>query len=402
MLLGMDLDLEKTLAELVAIPSVNPMGRTVAVPEFYEYKLTDYLERAFGRLGLKTHRQPVAPLRDNLLARLEGRPTPEEGGSLILFEVHQDTVPVDGMTIEPWTPMIRDGRLYGRGSCDVKGGMAAMLGAVARLAAETPENRPTVVMACTVNEEYGFTGATNLCQTWSDHSSPLLPRRPDAAIVAEPTSLDIVVAHKGVARWRCHTHGRAAHSSRPEAGDNAIYRMARVVAALERFHAQVLGDRPPHPLCGPPTLSVGTIAGGISVNTVPDHCTIEIDRRLLPGEDPAAAQREVIDFVANALHDPKSASLVEHEPLLIQSTGLAETGNHDLAERLATATRTVVGRAKKIGVPFGTDAAAYSRAGVPTVVFGPGSIEQAHTADEWISLEEVRLASEILYCFVRA
>ena len=222
MLLDMQFDLARTLADLVAIPSVNPMGRQVAGPEYFEYKLTDYLERAFGELGLKTHRQPVAPLRDNLLARLDGRPSPERGGRLILFEVHQDTVPVEGMTIEPWTPVVRDGRLYGRGACDVKGGMAAMLGAVARLASEPPDDRPTIVMACTVNEEYGFSGATELCRAWVDSQSPLLARRPDAGIVAEPTNLDIVVAHKGVARWRCHTHGRAAHSSRPEAGDNAI------------------------------------------------------------------------------------------------------------------------------------------------------------------------------------
>jgi acetylornithine deacetylase len=401
MLLSMALDLERTLAELVAIPSVNPMGRAATGDEYFEHRLTDYLERVFAGLGLKTQRQSVAPLRDNLLVRLDGRPAPEEGGRIILFEVHQDTVPVDGMTIEPWTPTIRDGRLYGRGACDVKGGMAAMLGAIARLAAEGRGERPTVVMACTVNEEYGFTGATALCRLWAELESPRMPRRPDAAIVAEPTNLDIVVAHKGVARWRCHTHGRAAHSSRPEAGDNAIYRMARVVAALERFHSQVLGSRPPHPLCGSPTLSVGTIAGGISVNTVPDRCTIEIDRRLVPGEEPESAQREVIDFVADSLGDSRSAKLVEHEPLMIQNGGMSDVENGELAARLAAVTSAVIGRANRIGVPFGTDAAAYSRAGVPTVVFGPGSIEQAHTADEWISLDQVHQASEVLYRLLR-
>jgi acetylornithine deacetylase len=401
MLLCMALDPEKTLAELVAIPSVNPMGRAATGDEYFEHRLTDYLERLFAGLGLEIERQPVAPRRENLLARLDGRPALEGGGQLILFEVHQDTVPVDGMAIEPWTPAVRDGRLYGRGACDVKGGMAAMLGAVARLAEEDRGERPTVVMACTVNEEYGFSGATALCRFWSDLRSTLLPRRPDAAIVAEPTNLDIVVAHKGVARWRCHTHGRAAHSSRPEAGDNAIYRMVRVVAALERFHSQALGGRRPHPLCGAPTLSVGTIAGGISVNTVPDRCTIEIDRRLLPGEDPASAQQEVIDFIADALGDSRSAELVEHEPLMIQNGGMSDSDNGALAEKLAAAARSVVGRANRLGVPFGTDAAAYSRAGVPTVVFGPGSIEQAHTADEWIALEQVHQASEVLYRFIR-
>ncbi len=203
------------------------MGRPVSGPEYFEYRLTDYLERLFAQLGLPTERQTIAPLRDNLLARLDGERTPENGGPLLLFEVHQDTVPVDGMTIEPWTPTVREGRLYGRGACDVKGGMAAMLGALARLTEERPPNRPTLVMACTVNEEHGFTGASGLCRLWSGERSSFLPRAPDAAIVAEPTQLKIVVAHKGVVRWRCHTLGRAAHSSRPEAGDNAIYRMAR-------------------------------------------------------------------------------------------------------------------------------------------------------------------------------
>jgi len=193
---------------------------------------------------------------------------------MLLFEVHQDTVPVDGMTIEPWAPVVRDGRLYGRGSCDVKGGMAAMFAAMARLADERPPNRPTVVLACTVNEEHGFSGASGLCRLWMGEPTPLFPRPPEAAVVAEPTRLDVVVAHKGVVRWRCHAHGRAAHSSQPEAGDNAIYRIAAVVTALERYHRQVLADFGSHPLCGQPTLSVGTIAGGISVNTVPDRATI--------------------------------------------------------------------------------------------------------------------------------
>ena len=395
----MNLDLVKTLGELVAIPSVNPMGRAVSGPEYFEYRVTDYLEQLFGRLGLPCMRQAIAPLRDNILARLDGAVPPERGGPILLFEVHQDTVPVEGMTIEPWTPTIRDGRLYGRGSCDVKAGMTAMLGALARLADERPANRPTLVLACTVNEEHGFTGVTGLARLGSAEHSPLLPRPPDAAIVAEPTRLAIVVAHKGVVRWRCHTGGRAAHSSRPEAGDNAIYRMAPILAALERYHREELAGAAAHPLCGRPTLSVGTIAGGLSVNTVPDHAVIEIDRRLLPGDDPARAYRQVIDYLAAALGDSASPAHVRHDPPLMQSFGLSEAANGPLAERLAEAVREVIGQASRVGVPFGTDAAVLARAGVPTVVFGPGSIEQAHTADEWVPLEEVAQASEILFRF---
>ncbi len=396
----MPLDLTRILADLVAIPSINPLGHAADGPEFFEYRVTDYLEQLLRSRGIAVHRQPVAPRRDNLIARVDGLPRAESGGQLLLMEAHQDTVPVDGMTIEPFVPTIRDRRLYGRGSCDVKGGLTAMLGALVRLAEETSNvDRPTVVLACTVNEEHGFTGATALCRYWSDLRSPLIPRRPDAAIVAEPTGLQIVVAHKGMVRWRCHTHGRAAHSSQPELGDNAIYRMAEVVSALQRYARDVLPNQGQHPLCGRPTLSVGTISGGIGVNLVPPHCTIEIDRRLLPGEDPLTAYRQVIDHIAGAV--PEAAEHVEHDLPSMQSRGLSDSNNGRLAERLAAVVREANGRAESVGVPFGTDAAVYSSAGVPTVVFGPGSISQAHTADEWLPLDELHTASEILYRFVR-
>jgi acetylornithine deacetylase len=397
----MPLDLAETLAQLVALPSVNPMGRPTNGPEFYEYRVTEYLERLLTRHGIASHRQPIAPLRENLIARVDGYPAPEVGGALLLFEVHQDTVPVDGMTIEPWNPVIRDGRLYGRGSCDVKGGMAAMLGALVRLAElrkSSFEPRPTVILACTVNEENGFTGATGLSRFWSDLDSPLILRRPDAAIVAEPTNLAIVVAHKGVVRWRCHTHGRAAHSSQPEQGDNAIYRMAAVVTALERYASEVLPTQAEHPLCGRPTLSVGTIAGGTGVNLVPRQATIEIDRRLVPGEQPAQAYQQAIAYVANAV-GPAAAAHIEHEPPFIQNAGLSDANNGWLAARLGSAVSAVVGSARTLGVSFGTDAAALSLSGVPSVVFGPGSINQAHTADEWLPLDELQTASEILFRF---
>ena len=202
------------------------------------------------------------------------------------------------MTIDPWRPTVRDGRIYGRGSCDIKGGMTAMLGALARLVAEAPRRRPTLIMACTVNEEHGYSGATALTRLWTaGDTDSIFPRAPDAAVIAEPTNLDVVVAHKGAVRWRCHTHGRAAHSSQPQLGDNAIYKMARVVAALESYARDVPASLPAHPLCGRSSLSVGVISGGLSVNTVPDRATIEIDRRIIPGEDGEGAYRQVVEYV---------------------------------------------------------------------------------------------------------
>jgi acetylornithine deacetylase len=389
------LDLVATLSQLVAIPSANSMGRPGAGTPTCEAGVTDFLERTFRELGLPCERQAVEPNRSNILARFDGEPAGSHGGEVILWEVHQDTVPVDGMTIPPWTPKIEGKRLYGRGACDVKGGMAAMLHALSRLIAERPPRRPTIVMAATVNEEYGFSGAKALVRHWHG-ASRLLASPPSAVIVAEPTELSVVVAHKGAVRWRLHTRGRAAHSSCPSQGDNAIFRMARVLVALERYQREVAPRLGEHPRCGAPTLSIGTIQGGISVNTVPDECVIEVDRRLIPGEDPQAAYRAIVEFVANATNgDPQ----VVHEPPFLSGPGLSDERNGMFAERLLATARSVRPQAALVGVPYGTNAAVISASGTPTVVFGPGSIDQAHTADEWIDLDQLSAASDVLFRF---
>lgn len=205
---SMGIDLVATLSDLVRLPSVNPMGRPVSGDIYFEHRMTEYLQELFQQLGVPWTRQAVAPQRENIVARLDGDTSPERGGPLLMLEAHQDTVPVDGMTIPPFTPTITEGKLYGRGSCDIKGGMASMLWAFAKLAEERPANRPTVLMACSVNEEHGFYGARELAQLWQHPElGAVIPRRPDAVIVAEPTLLNVVVAHKGTVRWRCRTSG---------------------------------------------------------------------------------------------------------------------------------------------------------------------------------------------------
>jgi acetylornithine deacetylase len=388
--------LEKLVADLVAIPSVNPMGRAVSGPEYLEHKVTDYLEQLVKEHNLPYYRQPISPGRDNLIIQVPGARDPLAGGKLLMFEAHQDTVPVEGMTIPPWLPTIRDGRLYGRGSCDIKGGLGVMLYTLLKLHQEQPANLPTIVLACTVNEEYGFTGAKGLVKCWQELRPSVLPRQPDAIIVTEPTSLNIVVAHRGMVRWRIRCRGRAAHSSLPELGDNAIYRVAPVLLALKRYQQDIVPTLGTHPLCGRPTINVGTIKGGISVNTVPDECVIEIDRRLLPGDDPQQAYEHVVNWVTAQAYDPYG---VTHDPPGMTSTGLSDAINGELARDLAEVVTAVRGGGVRIhGVSYGTDAAAYGHL-VPTIVFGPGSIDQAHTVDEWVPVHELHLASEILYRF---
>ena len=382
------------LSDLVAIPSVNPMGRPVKGPEFFEAAVTAYLEAFFERLGVRHRRQYVAESRENILAVLPA--VGESDGRTVLLEVHQDTVPVDAMTIAPFDPVQREGRLFGRGACDVKGGMAAWLAAFAELSANSADSRPRVVLACTVNEEHGYTGAQALTRLWtSEPDDDFFPTPPTEAIVAEPTCLDLVVAHKGTVRWRLNTIGRAAHSSNPTAGENAIYAMADVLAALQSHAADQLSAAPSDPLCGRPTLSVGIIHGGLSVNTVPDRCTIEIDRRLIPGESASAARTAVMEAVARGAPGAR----IEHEEPFLLGQPLEEQSNSDLYARLARCAARH-GGGDRVGAAYGTDAAVIAASGVPAVVFGPGDIAQAHSADEWIAIEQLDAAKQAVLEFM--
>jgi acetylornithine deacetylase len=357
------------------------MGRAVTGDQFYEHRVTDYLEGFFRDLGVAYDRRPVAPLRDNIVARYES----PGARQTVLLEVHQDTVPVDGMVIDPFAGEVRDDKLYGRGACDVKGGMAAMLTAFARVVREKPAGAANIVLACTVDEEHTFYGVQVLMKEGV---------RADMAVVAEPTRLQIVDAHKGVVRWKVRTEGRACHSSRPDQGVNAVYRMGRVLPVVEQYADQLMGSAA-HPRLGPPTLSVGRIEGGVSVNTVPDGCVIEIDRRLLPGEDPQAAWKDFRNHLQARAGVP-----VICDPVWLACPALASDLAAGVRERLGTAIDAVEGRHEVLAVPFGTDASSIAEAGIPAVVFGPGDIAQAHTKDEWVELDQIDRAAEILYRFL--
>jgi acetylornithine deacetylase/succinyl-diaminopimelate desuccinylase-like protein len=391
-----------TLADLVRRPSVNPMGRDVSGPDYLEGRVTDYLVQRFMAAGLPWVRQPVSPGRDNVLARLDAT-VPD--APTILWDAHQDTVPVEGMTIEPFVPVDRDGRLYGRGSCDVKGGMAAMLVALDRLRASDRPRRANVVFSATVNEEFGFSGAKALARAWATPAAELAPSEraardllggvPVAAVVAEPTELDIVTQHKGAVRWRMRVHGVACHSAFPEQGDNAIYPAGRAIGAIESLARELLSRNPGHP-CGPPTLNLGTIRGGAGVNLVPDLVVLELDRRVVPGESPEAARQEVIGRIAAAC----GAARIDHDEPFLESAGLQPMADRGWCDRLAAAAATQGVASRRIAARYGTNASVFAAAGVPSVVFGPGSIAQAHTADEWIELAQVDRAADILAALV--
>jgi acetylornithine deacetylase len=370
----------RLLRDLVALPSVNPMGRALHGPEVYEHQVTAYLEDFFRGLDVPYQRQTIAPQRDNIVAHWK-RPGARR---TLLLEVHQDTVPTDNMTIDPFGAKVEDGRLYGRGACDIKGGMAAMLAVFTRLVRDQPAGADNVILACTVDEEHTFLGVQHLVRAGL---------RADMAVVAEPTQLQIINAHKGVVRWHLETHGRSCHSSAPQQGVNAIYRMAHVLSAIAPF-ADWLRSTRSDPRLGPPTLSVGRIEGGASVNTVPDRCRIEIDRRVIPGEDPLATPGQFTAELKKRL--PPELTFTCSEPWL-HAPALSPEHSEELVQRLGRAVDAVRGSHQVRAVPYGTDASTIAEAGIPAVVFGPGDIAKAHTCDEWVPLEEVEQASEILY-----
>jgi acetylornithine deacetylase len=271
-----------------------------------------------------------------------------------------------------------------------------MLAAFARLATERPPEMANVVLSCSCDEESTAAGILDVARMWTEpgRGGAMFPAPPDLAVVAEPTDLNIVVAHRGASRWKIKTTGRACHSSRPADGVNAIYKMAHILQCLETYAQELPGMVPPHPLCGPATLSVGRIEGGISVNTVPDECTIEIDRRCIPGEDGIKIMQDVDTYLRRRLD-------VDFEmlPPWIVGMSLSDHNNGAWADRLMRSIAEVVGPRQKVGVAYGTNASRIAPTGVPAVVFGPGSIDQAHTVDEWISIDELRQASEIYYRF---
>jgi acetylornithine deacetylase len=280
-----------------------------------------------------------------------------------------------------------------------------MLVAIDRLRTSDGPRLANVVFTATVNEEFGFSGAKAIARLWAtpaaelaatDHAArDLLGSTPTAAVVAEPTQLDIVTQHKGAVRWRMRVHGVACHSAFPEQGENAIYPAGRAIGAIESLARELLARNPDHP-CGPPTLNLGTIRGGTGVNLVPDSVVMELDRRVVPGESPEAARNEVIERIAAAC----GTARIEHDEPFLESAGLPAMADRSWFDRLVAAAGRQGVASRQIAARYGTNASVFAAAGVQSVVFGPGAIAQAHTADEWIELAQVDTAADILAAMV--
>lgn len=357
------------LAELVELPSVNPAFVPPGDPHAGEQRVAEYVEQRARAAGLETERQRVVGDRENVLVRLTPRGRVRHR---LVWAPHMDTVTVSDE--RQLRPRRKGDRLHGRGACDTKGSLAAMLWVLTEAARRGRRPAGTeVILAALVDEEYGQAGSRRLArQEWGV----------DLAVVGEPTGLRVVTAHKGVLWLRLVAEGRAAHASTPWLGRSAVTALARAVTVLEGEYAPALAQRV-HPLVGPPTLSVGRIGGGRQPNMVPDEAWAEVDRRLVPGEKADAVLREVRSCLR------RHGLRVRVERMQKEDCPPLETdASHPWVRRFFE----VVGQVRAEGAHFFCDAAVLAAGGTPAVVHGPGDVAQAHTRDEWVSVAQVETA----------
>ena len=361
------------LRHLVSIDSVNP---SLVAGARGEGAIAAVVAEHMRRIGLAVEMQEVAAGRPNVIGVLEGR----SSGRSLMFCGHLDTVGTDGMD-RPFAPDENGGRLYGRGAQDMKGGVAAMIDA-ARVVAERGLGRGRLIVAAVVDEEYASIGADALVSAWTA----------DAAVVTEPTDLNIGIGHKGFAWLEIETRGRAAHGSRPKDGRDAIMRMGRVLGRLEALDRD-LQSRPPHPIMATGSLHASIINGGREWSSYPDRCRLQVERRTIAGEDGDSAlgeMQQILDALATA--DPEFEASAR---LNFSRPPYEVASDHELPVTLAAAAAAQSLDTRVVGMSFWTDAAVLAAAGIPSVLFGPGGAG-LHSTEEYVNVADVLTCRDTL------
>ena len=353
-------------ARLVQFDTVNPPGQELAC--------ASHLEALLAAAGFRTQLVPMGPGRASLIAR-RGR---QRAGKPIVFTGHIDVVPLGARawSVEPFGGQVSDGRLHGRGSSDMKGGVAAFVAAAVEAAPQV-EKETEVVLLITAGEETGCEGAASIVKAGLQGAA-------GALVVCEPTANAPYVGHKGALWLKAIAQGKTAHGSMPEQGDNAVYKAARAVERLSCFDFRC--DR--HPALGVPTLNVGTFHGGLNINSVPDRAEVQIDMRTTPGVDHAELRRRIAEHMREKL-DLET---------LIDLPGIWTEPRHPWVERVISIVSSVTGEAARAGTAtYFTDASVFLPAmgSAPALVLGPGEPTLAHQTDEWCSVERILQATEI-------
>ena len=365
---------------LVAIDSRNP---SLVRDGPGEHACAESLAHTLERWGFRVEIQETVADRPNVVARI-GR----SGARALLFNGHLDTVGVEGMIHAPWDAEVRDGRVYGRGSSDMKGGVAAMCSAALRVVDANLDGE--VIVAAVADEEYESIGTRALVGSGI---------RAEAAIVTEPTRLAICPAHRGFAWLELIVHGRAAHGSRYDIGIDAITLAGMVLAELDDYQRNVLAKRT-HPLLGRPSLHASIVSGGLGLSTYPDRCSVQLERRTLPGETAADFRREVEAACARVrARAPEAGFSTDIVAGFAQSPNEV-AATHPVVLALAASLERAGERAPIEGLPCWTDAALLTAAGIPAICFGPGDIGLAHSAEEYVDMGEIARATTVLSGFV--
>jgi acetylornithine deacetylase len=365
-------ELEQLLSDLVSIDSVNP---DLVPGAAGEAEIAGYIARWLERAGLDVQLVESVSGRPNVVGTAPGT----GGGRTLLFNGHMDTVGVAGMP-DAHQPRIENGRLYGRGAYDMKGGLAACMLAVT--AVQEEHLRGDVIFSAVIDEEYASLGTLDLAKRF----------RADAAIVAEFTELQLILAHRGFVWLEVETVGRAAHGSRPDLGVDAIVKMGKVLVEMEKLD-QTLRSNPTHPLLGSGSLHASLIQGGQELSSYPERCLLSVERRTLPGETPESVEEEFLGIVRDLQRsDPAFRAVVRRG---IDRAPLETHADTDVVRALQAASASVLNRPLPIsGVQFWTDAALLSAAGIPSVLFGPSG-GGAHAVEEWVDLSSVKTCAEI-------
>jgi acetylornithine deacetylase/succinyl-diaminopimelate desuccinylase-like protein len=373
-----DEEATRLVCDLVALPTVNTMGRPYCGALPVERPVVEYLERMFAPFGVKMERQACSRDHESLLVVVPGK----ADGPATLFESHADTVPADDWPDRAFTPRVQDGHVVGRGACDDKGPLAAMVLAVCDLLSSGERPPQTVLLLAAGDEECGQTGIKAFADSVIPSAGCAAAWNVGRGVFGEPTSVRPVVQHKGTIRWDVTVRGKSAHSSQPELGTSAILGMLRVIECLQQKTAD-LRRRFPNPLMTGPALTATMIRGGRTRNAVPDECTLAVDFRIVPGMDREAAIKEVFAAIAELGLE------VEHSDFQCFAPALCTSPDDPLTRQALVFCSEELGQPlAPAGAPYGSDAC-YMPQGKPAIVLGPGSIDFAHAVDERVPIAEV-------------
>jgi acetylornithine deacetylase len=358
--------MRELLADLVRIDSVNPDLITGAAGEA---EIARYVAGWLEAAGLEVELEEVSPGRFNAVGIARG----SGGGKTLLLNAHLDTVGVAGME-RPFEPAVENGRMHGRGSYDMKAGLAAIMLAGAE-AVRTGLGGDVIVTAV-CDEEVASIGTARVAERY----------RADAAIVSEPTEMRLALAHKGFVGFEVETKGRAAHGSRPDLGIDAIARMGHVLVGIEALDRRLRAS-PTHPLLGSGSLHASVIEGGQEFSSYPERCLLKGERRTIPGETDQQVEGELRELLGDL--DGEIRVVVARQPF-------ETSADAPIAELVARH----AGAPEVVGVPFWADSALLSSAGIPTVVFGPAG-EGAHAVEEWVDLASAERCAEVYAAVAR-